>query len=513
MSRTTSKRIARNSVYLYLRMLITLFVSLYTSRVMLQVLGVRDYGVYNVVGGMVVILSFLNGTMSGTTQRFLNYEMGRADEGRLPRTFEAAFVIHLCISGVLLLLGETIGLWYVNNRLVIEPERMIAANWTYQFTLIGGVCTIMQVPFSGAILAHEHMNAYAYINLIFTFLKLGVTVALLYIGEIDNLIIYAALIFAVTLFTTILFAWYCIRRFSECRLSIRWNKAEISDMTKYSLSDLFGTTCYTIENQGVIVILNKIGGTILNAAGGLSVTVGNSLFQFGTSIITAFRPQIIQQYACRNYEYMQTLLINCSRFSILLMGMFAIPAFAQMDYLLNLWLTVVPPYTIDFCRISLVALLSMLSLQTLNAAMHATGKILTFSIVTGISYLLELPIIYYLIRYSDNPRWAYYVPFFQLAICVFIVAGMFKYRLPEFRAWQYLLKGYLLPWALIISLGALIFLLQPQLSAWGLHTGFLKLIVVGLLSVILVCAFSWLLVLPQEARNEVRAFISRKTEK
>ncbi|MDE6301638.1 MAG: hypothetical protein K2M19_07960 [Muribaculaceae bacterium] len=510
MSQATSRRIARNSLYLYLRMLVTLFVSLYTSRVMLQVLGVRDYGVYNVVGGMVVILSFLNGTMSGTTQRFLNFEMGRAAEGQLKRTFEAAFSIHLCVSAILFILGETVGLWFVNTQLVILPERIVAANWAYQFALLGGVCTIMQVPFTGAILAHEHMNAYAYINLAFTFLKLGVTVALLYIGAIDTLIIYAALIFAVTVLTTWLFARYCHTHFIECRMNFSWHKNEIKDMLRYSLSDLIGTTCYTVENQGVIVILNRIGGTILNAAGGLSVTVGNALFQFGTSIIMAFRPQIIQQYAAGNYTYMQTLLVNCSKFSILLMGMFAIPAFAEMDYLLNIWLTDVPPYTADFCRISLIALLSMLTLQTLNAAMHATGKIFIFSLITGLSYLLELPVMYYLMRQTGNPRWAYYVPIFQLSMCVFIVAGMFKYRLPQFKAWNFLINGYFAPWALVITLGYLITWFQKYLCGQGFGESFVQLIVIGLLSVLSVCSIAWLVLLPAEVCCQIRNTIRNR---
>ena len=509
MSQNTSKRIARNSLYLYLRMLITLVVSLYTSRVMLQVLGVRDYGVYNVVGGMVVILSFLNGTMSGTTQRFLNYEMGCAREGRLGRTFVAAIDIHLCISAVLFILGETVGLWFVNTQLVIMPERIVAANWTYQFALLGGIATIMQVPFTGAILAHEHMNAYAYINLAFTFLKLGITVALLYIGAIDTLIIYAGLIFAVTLFTSILFARYCFKHFDECRCRLAWHWDEIKNMLRYSLSDLIGTTCYTIENQGVIVILNRIGGTVLNAAGGLSVTVSNALFQVGTSIVMAFRPQIIQQYASGNYGYMQTLMVNCSKFSILLMGLFAIPAFAEMDYLLGLWLTDVPPYTADFCRLAVISLLSMLSLQTLNAAMHATGKIFTFSLITGLTYLLELPLMYYMIRYTDNPRWAYIIPIFQIAACVVVVAVMFRYRLAEFRMTHYLLCGYLAPLALIIVVGYFISIFSTQLAVWGID-GFLQLIVVGLVSVATVALLAWVLILTPDTRKQVRALIAKR---
>ena len=510
MSNTTSKRIAKNSLYLYLRMLVTLIVSLYTSRVMLEVLGVRDYGIYNVVGGMVVILSFLNGTMSGTTQRFLNFEMGRAAEGRLPQTFQSALSIHLAVGAVLILLGETVGLWFVNTQLVILPERMIAANWTYQFALLGGVATILQVPFSGAILAHERMNAYAYINLAFTFLKLGVTVALLYVGAIDTLIIYAGLIFTITLFTTCLFTFYCIRHFDECRLTPAWHWADIKSMLRYSLSDLIGTTCYTIENQGVIVILNKIGGTILNAAGGLSVTVGSALFQVGTSIVMAFRPQIIQQYASANYTYMQFLMVNCSKFSILLMGMFAIPTFAEMNYLLNLWLTDVPPYTADFCRLTLIGLLSMLSLQTINAAMHATGKIFAFSLITGITYLLELPVMYWMIRYTDNPRWAYIIPIFQLALCVFIVSSMFKRRLPAFHMSRYIFSGYLIPWALIIAIGAAVVWFTNFLDLHHFTDGFPRLVIITLISIVTVILSAWLLILDSSTRVRLRTQITTR---
>ncbi|MDE6334506.1 MAG: hypothetical protein K2L77_07660 [Muribaculaceae bacterium] len=505
MSRENDRRIARNTVFLYIRMLLTMGVSLYTSRVVLEVLGVADYGVYNVVGGLVVMLSFLNGTMSGATQRFMNFEMGRGVEGRLRETFASAWVIHVSIAAVLLVVGETAGLWFVNNILVIDETRMHAAYWTYQYSLFGSIFAVLLVPFNGAIFAHERMNVYAYITLLFTFLKLGVALLLLYVASADTLVTYSALILCVNIVNFLCYYIYCLRNFKECRMSFKAPVSQIKAMLVYSGSDLIGTACYTIENQGVLVILNRIGGTTLNAAGGLCMTVCSAVSQFGSSIVMAFRPQIIKQYAAGDYSYMQTLMVNCSKYAILLLSVFAIPVFVEMDYLLALWLKEVPDYTALFCRLALLMAVSQMTVYTLNAGIHATGKIFKFSAFTGLSYIVELPVMYILMRWTDNPAWAYIVPIFQMMFNVLLISVMLRDRMPEFAVRHFLISGYLSPVAVVLAVGSAVYY-----AAQVVPDSFLRVVVVGLISILLLLTISWTVLLTPRMRREVAEAIKKK---
>lgn len=505
MSTANEKRIAKNTVFLFVRMLFTLGISLYTSRVVLDVLGVRDYGIYNVVGGLILILSFLNGTMSGATQRFLNYEMGLGKDGRLRETFTAAWTIHLCIAGILLVLGETLGLWFVNSQLVIEPARMTAANWTYQFSLLSGVLTVMLVPFNGAVFAHERMNVYAVFTIIFTLLKLGVALLLVFVATADNLIIYAGLMAAASGLHFLMYFIYCLQKFPECSLKLTPDRRCVKNMLTYSGSDLVGTLCYTTENQGVLVILNRVGGTVLNAAGGLTMTVTISISQFGSAIIMAFRPQIIKQYAAGNFDYMMRLMVNCSKYSILLLSLFAIPAFVEMPYLLGLWLKEVPDYTVVFCRLTLLMSISQMAVLTLNAGMHATGDIFKFSIITGLSYLLELPVMYIMIRITDHPEWAYYLPIIQQSLLVLIINIMLRNRISGYSMRRFILPAYVAPAVLALAVGAATSALANMVEG-----DFLRLLAVCAVSSLLLCGLAWTLLLTPDMRAEIIETIRKK---
>lgn len=505
MATANERRIAKNTLFLYIRMLLTMGISLYTSRVVLDVLGVRDYGVYNVVGGLIVILSFLNGTMSGATQRFLNFEMGRGEQGRLRETFSAAWSIHASIALILLVLGETAGLWFVNTQLVIDPERMTAANWTYQFSLVGGISTVLLVPFNGAVFAHEKMNIYAVFTIIFSLLKLGVALVLLFFATADNLIVYAALMMAASLAHFMMYMIYGLRHFPECSMRLRPDREAVRSMLRYSGSDLIGTLCCTVETQGVLVILNRVGGTVLNAAGGLTMTVVLSISQFGNSIVMAFRPQIIKQYAAGDYDTVQRLMCNCSKYAILLLALVSIPAYVEMPYLLGLWLKEVPEYTVVFCRLTLFMTLSQMSVLTLNAGMHATGDIFRFSTFTGLSYILELPLMYLMIRLTGHPEWAYYLPIAQMAFLVGLICYMFRNRMRTFSIRRYVLSAYLAPVALSLAAGAATWCLT-----YVMDDGFVRLLAVGATSTVLLPSLAWALLLTPDMRAEVLQAVKKK---
>lgn len=506
MSATVSdKRIAKNTIFLYIRILISICLSLYTSRVVLEMLGIRDYGVYNIVGGLILVLSFLNLSMSGATQRFLNFEMGRGEEGRLAETFSASWVIHVSISLIVLILGETVGLWFVNNCLVIAPERMNAANWTYQFSLISGIFTILMVPFSGAVIAHEKMNIYALFSLLFSFLKLLVVLLLLYVPATDNLIVYAGLILGVTILNFLCYLFYGIVKFSECSLSFKADMPAIKSILKFSGSDIIGTSCFAFESQGVLFILNRVGGTVLNAAGGLANTVGLNINQFGTSLIMAFRPQIIQQYAAKNYANMQRLMINCSKYAIILLAIFAIPVFVEINFVLGIWLKEVPEHTALFCRLILLSAMSQMAVVTLNCGIHATGKMFSFSAITGFTYIIELPIMYWLIQITDNPNWVYIIPVFQLTFLVWLVARMLFNRMSEFKMYRYILKGFISPTVIILFIGTIVLFVSLNLQS-----GWLRFVISGCLSTGLIGIAAWYVLFDSEMRKEVVVYIKTK---
>lgn len=499
------KRIFRNSVFLYIRILISIILSLYTSRVILEVLGVRDYGIYNVVGGLIVLLSFLNETMSATTQRFLNYEMGLGKEGRLADTFSAAWAVHLGVAALVAVLGETAGLWAVNRYLVISPERMTAANWTYQFSLLGGIFTILSFPYIGAVYAHEKMNVYAVITLGFSALKLGVVLLLLYAADFDSLIIYSGLMAAVSLVFFLSFRIYCRKNFAECtNLNFRHKKI-ITRIVKFSGSDLAGTSGYTIQTQGILVILNRLGGTVLNAAGGLASTVTLTVNQLGSSIILAFKPQIIKHYASGDFISMQKLMVNCSKFSIILLAVFAVPCLIETEFILGVWLTEIPAHTAEFIRIALLASLSQMTFQTLTCGIHATGRIFSFSITTGIIYILMLPAMYWSAYLADNPAWIYILPVFQTVFYVVFSAIMLRKRMCGFRISGFLWHGYIFPSIIVAMCCTIVFYLTLIIN-----TGWLRFITTVSVSTALIGLSAWIFLLNKELRKETMVIIKKK---
>ena len=499
MSNANDRRIARNSAFLYGRMLITVAISLYTSRVVLDMLGVGDYGIYNVVGSIVTIFTFINGSMAGATQRFLNFAMGQGDSAKLRHTFSASLLIHTCIALIILAAGETIGLWWVNSKLVLEPGRMYAANWAYQLSLVGCLFTVMQVPFVASVIAHERMDVFAYITLLSTFLKLGIALMLIFACDTDTLIFYAWLMLAVIVVTFVCYVVFACRRFEECRITLHSPRTMIRALIGFSLSDIFGNLCYMLRLQSVAIILNRFGGTVLNAAAGLNLTVSGTITQFGSTIISAFRPQIVQQYAAGDYRYMQRLMVNCAKYSLLMIGLMAIPAILCMDTLLSLWLKEVPAYTADFCRLTLIAGAAELIVFTLNCGVHATGRILRMSVTTGVIYLLEIPLMYFLLQLTRTPWIVYAIHIAVIAIIITAVGLILRGLMPEFRFAAFLHRGVA---------AACLILVAAALPAWGVNyivTGtWASLCATTATSTVVLGVASWFLAIDDEMRTLIK---------
>lgn len=500
------RRIARNALYLYGRMMLTVFVSLYTSRVVLEVLGVSDYGIYNIVGGIVIILSFINGTMSGATQRFLNYEMGRGDADRLKNTFSAALTVHLSIAAIVVVLAETIGLWYVNHELVIAPERMRAANWTYQYSVCAAVMTIVQIPFVAAIMAREHMGYYALVAMVNVFLKLGVVLLLIWVAAVDNLVSYGALMFVAAAIVMAMYAIYAVVKFKECRMVRHNDRNILIGMLKFCSWDIFGNLCFTTRVQGMLVILNRFGGTVLNAAGGLCLTVGSTVSSFAGAVTSAFRPQIIQQYAAGNYPYTLTLLTNCARYCLLLLGLLIIPLIACMDQLLELWLVAPPPFTSHFCRIALIAACGEVLNTVIGTGVHATGNVIRISFISGSLYLVELPVMWLLLYFTGYPPAIYATHLVMVFVIVYVNSRILLVQWPYFRIGRFWHRGIATPLLIIAAAGAatwLVTILVAPTLVEGVITTLLKTAAIALTSTLSLALLSWFFAIDAEMRSRI----------
>lgn len=397
---SNNKTIARNTILLYFRMLLTMIVGLYTSRVVLNTLGVVDYGIYGVVGGVVSMLGFLNASMSGATSRFLTFELGLNHADRLKKTFSSAFIVHAFIAIVVLVLAETIGLWFLCNKLVIPEERIYAAHCVYQLSILSAMLTITQVPYNAAIIAHEKMDIYAYVEILNVTLKLLI-VFLLVIGNYDKLILYAILTLLVSVIVLSIYRIYCIRHFSECHLCLVIEKEYIKPLLTFSGWDLYGNICGTIKHQGNVMLLNTFFGPIVNTGANIANTIIGTLSSLSTNVITAFRPQIIKQYATGNFDVMNTMVNRAVVLSSLLLSFISFPIVAEMPFILHLWLGQIPEFSVIFGQIAIFnSFLSNINMVML-IGLHATGNIRNVSFWGGTIYLFNVLFAYILLKFFD----------------------------------------------------------------------------------------------------------------
>lgn len=413
---------------LYMRMGITMLVGLYTSRVALQVLGVSDYGIYGVVGGIVAFMGFLNGSMSGATSRFLTYELGRGTEGKLKETFVSAFWVHLIIAVIIFVLAETVGLWFLYNKLVIPDVRMDAAFWVYQFSVASAVLGITQVPYNASVISHEDMDLYAYIEIANVLLKLLI-VYLLMVITIDKLILYAALYFAVSFGIAMYYRWYCIHYYEESHLTLTWDKEIVNKMLKFCGWDLYGNGCVVAKQQGINFLVNMFFGVTLNAGISIASVVSGTLSGFTSNITLALRPQIIKNYAQKDCIAMQNLMSQGIKYIILLQACCTIPFVLEADYVFHLWLDTVPPYAVLFCQWMFIASLFSASNGILIVAIHATGRIKYLSYISGSISVIQLPILYLLYSNGQNPIWAYILSVFGGTAMVVVNIFIAKYNI------------------------------------------------------------------------------------
>ncbi|BEG97877.1 lipopolysaccharide biosynthesis protein [Bacteroides sedimenti] len=494
-----NKRIAKNTAMLYIRMLFTMAVSLYTSRVVLNTLGVSDFGVYNVVGGVVLMFSFLNSAMTSGTQRFLSFELGRQDFEQQRRVFSMSINIHAIIALVVLFLAETIGLWFLNTQLIIPVERVNAANWVYQFSILSFMVTILNVPYNASIIAHEKMNIYAYVSIVEVTLKLLIVFMLQWLG-FDKLKLYAALVFGVSLLIPTINIVYCIRKFKECIYYYFWDKSLFKTLMSYAGWNLWGNIASVTMNQGINILLNIFFGPVINAARGVAYSVNAAVNGFVGNFQMAMNPQIVKSYASGDRKYMFQLIFQGSKYSFFLLFTLSLPILIETDTILLWWLKTVPNYTALFCRLVLINTLIDCISGPLMTAAQASGKIKVYQTVVGGLLLFILPLSYLFLKLGFPPQTTLYVSISISIIALFsrllIINKLINISLIAF------LKQVLSP-ILMVSVVAVVSPLMVKIYINHEIIRFFTVCFISLLSVVLAVYYIGL-------KNEERLFVNSK---
>ena len=400
---SNNKRIAKNTLLLYFRMLLLMVVSLYTSRVVLNALGVEDFGIYNVVGGVVAMFSVISGSLSAAISRFITFELGRGDGAGLKKTFSAAVTIQLILSLVIVVLIETAGVWFLNAKMTIPADRLAAANWVLQFSIVTFVINLVSVPYNATIIAHERMSAFAYISIFEAAGKLAIAF-LIMASPVDRLVFYAILMCAVAVSVRLMYGRYCKKHFSECTYRFNWDKELLKRMFGFAGWNFIGASSAVLRDQGGNIVINLFAGPSVNAARGIAFQVNNAITGFVQNFMTALNPQITKSYASGDREYMMTLIYQGARLSFYMLLLLSLPVLANTHYVLSLWLKTVPEHAVLFVQLTLLFAMSESISNPLVTAMLATGRIRNYQIVVGGLQMMNLPVSYVLLRYGCIPE-------------------------------------------------------------------------------------------------------------
>lgn len=396
-----AKTIFKNTSILYIRMIVTMVIGLVSVPIVLRSLGETDYGVYNVVSGIVTMLGFINYSLASTTQRFLSFELGKANLDKLKLIFSNSLLFYIVFSLLVVVIGETIGVWFINSKLNIPETRMTAANWIFQFSIVSFVFSVLSAPFNAAIIAHEKMQAYAYICIGEAVLKLLLVLSLLYITG-DKLIIYGAFLMAATVLVFGGYYLYCRRNFAECTFKLSFDKNTSKSLSSFAGWSIWGAFANVIRNQGVNIILNQFYGVLVNAARGLAFQIDSAINTLVQNFYSAVRPQIVKSYAEDSKKEMNNLVMLSTRIGFYLVFFFSLIMIIDAEFILSLWLHDVPNYTVIFTRLAIIGNLVLVLAQPLTMVIHATGKVARYQFISGLLGVLVLPVSYYLLKVYDD---------------------------------------------------------------------------------------------------------------
>ena len=502
MSEQSNKRIAKNTLFLYIRMAIVMAINLYVTRVVLDVLGVSDYGIYNVVCGFVSMFGFLNTSMANGIQRFYNFELGKNGEDAVVKVYNTALIIQFVLAISIVILTETVGLWYVNTKMVISPDRMLAANWIFQFSVISLIFVIIQIPYSAAILAYEKMDYYAIVSIIDAAMKLAIVFVLPHLSG-DSLILYGLMTLFISILNFILYSGYCRKKFKHLRFKKTFDKSQFKSMMSFSGWNLFGSFAYILKGQGVNVLINAFFGTLVNAANGVATQISSAIQTFSANIVLAFKPQLTQSYAKGEYARTELLMNAMSKISFILVCIIAIPVMLDIEFILKIWLgSNIPDHTVVFTRLTIITMMISVLNTPITQVIHATGKMKKYQLVTSCIICSILPISWLFLKLEFPAESVFYIgiviTIINQIICVWVLKTIFDYNIIK----------YIREVVLFCSLILIAPLLAPNFIVEYFSEGIVRFIMIFIINLILVCASAYILL-----RKDEKVKISQITKK
>jgi O-antigen/teichoic acid export membrane protein len=501
-----NKRIAKNTFMLYVRMLLIMAVTLYTSRIVLNILGVEDFGIYNVVGGVIILFAFITGAMSSATQRYLNYELGKGDFDKLKTVFSTSIFIHFILSLIILIVGETVGLWFLENKMVIPENRIHAAFWVYQISVLSCIINIISIPYNAAIIAREKMNIFAYISIFEAFAKLF-TIYLLKLVTADRLIYYAIFICIVQLIIRVIYGWYCKRNLQETRLVFLWDKKLFYSMLSFSGWNIFGNIAGVGMSQGTNILLNMFFGPGVNAAKGISTQVQTAVHSFCTNFQMAINPQIYKTYASGDIKQAHKLIFISSRLSLYLILIFSLPIMLETKQILHIWLQTVPDYSEIFVQLTLVISMFQALASPLITGNAATGNIRKLMTTVAFINWCVVPFAYICLKIGAAPQSVFWtqigVMFMAHIARIKIVGNVLKFSFIDYC-------NESLYQIILVSIMSFI---PVYLLKSNMDESVLRLLLVILLSVISVVSMCFFIGINSDERKMVKKFIINKLKK
>lgn len=501
---SNNKRIAKNTLFLYMRMIMQLAIGLYTSRVVLHALGVNDYGIYNVIGGVVAIFSFINGSMSTATNRYLSFELGSkdSDKTRMRQVFCTAEIIHIVIAIIFVLISEVVGILYIRNVMVLPDERIYASLWLLQFSLFTSLIQIISVPYNAAIIAHERMSAFAYIAILEAVFQLSIAILVDDTYIFDRLILYGLLQMISQLIIRVIYGLYCNRHFEETKGKWLFDKKLSTEISKFAMWIMNGSLAVVGYTQGLNLLLNFFFGPAVNAARGLAVTVQTKMSGFCSNFQMAVKPQITKQYAAGSYSYMHTLVYNSSVYSVLLMFFLSFPLMLESSFVLRIWLGEVPEYTQDFVILTLCVSIIESLRDPINTCIHATGNIKKFQLIEGTLSLLVLPLAYVALWAGYGPVSVFVVQFIIFVLLqvvrVFLVCPAISMRKRDYFN-NIVIKSLFVIIPSVIIVVPLKFLLNGTNEV-------VEFFIVGFSSCLCVLGLTYFLVLSKDDKKKLMAY-------
>ena len=499
--RGNNKRIAKNTGFLYIRTILMMLVMFYTSRVVFQNLGVEDFGLYNIIGGVVVLFSFLETALQTATQRYLNYELGCNDKESASRVFSASLSIYFGLCVIVFVVAETVGLWFIETQIQIPEGRENAAFWTYQLVVLMTCSKIIRIPYNASIIAFEKMNFYAYISIVEVLLQLLIAF-LLSVGSYDRLILYSFLMFLASLLISFAYFCYCKKKFDICVYHRFWDKPLYFKLMSFSGWSLFGGIAALGSSQGANVLINVFFGVAVNAAAGISQQVSSAIYTFVGNFQTAFKPQLVKSYASGNMDYFLELIINASKYSFYLFIVLAIPVLINIDTFLKLWLGTVPEYSVEFCSLIICICLIEAIVAPLHESVLAIGNIRNYYILIGSMLIMNLPISYILLKqgYFVN---SIFVVKLVISFVMLLIRIMYLKMMINFSIRRFIIK-IILPCVIIVGCIYPIALFIAKLDD-GLIWGLVSSLIGGALTVLYIYLFG----ISRSERNELARLFKR----